>query len=176
MATFRKATKEDLPAVSNIYDAVHTAEECGKITVGWWRDVYPTKDTAQMALQRDDLFVGVANQEIVATAIINQEQLDAYKDGHWHDTVSEKEIMVLHTLVIDPRFAGKGYGKSFVRFYETYALSQGCRYLRMDTQAKNKTARAMYEKLGYQEIGIVSHLFNGVKDVQLVLLEKKLSS
>lgn len=81
--------------------------------------------------------------------------------------------MVLHTLVIDPMLTGKGYGKSFVDFYETYAISQGCHYLRMDTQAKNKNARAMYKKLGYKEIDIVPCVFNGIKDVQLVLLEKK---
>jgi len=32
----------------------------------------------------------------------------------------------------------------------------------------------MYKKLGYAEIGIVPTDFNGIPDVQLVLLEKKL--
>ena len=38
----------------------------------------------------------------------------------------------------------------------------------------NMTARAMYKKLGYKEIGIVPTVFNSIPDVQLVLLEKYL--
>lgn len=34
--------------------------------------------------------------------------------------------------------------------------------------------RALYKKLGYQEIGIVPTVFNDIPDVQLVLIEKTL--
>ena len=37
----------------------------------------------------------------------------------------------------------------FVEFYEQYALSNGCPYLRIDTNERNARARAMYKKLGY---------------------------
>ena len=33
----------------------------------------------------------------------------------------------------------------------------------------------MYEKLGYREIAVVPTVFNGIPDVQLVLIEKWLS-
>ena len=173
--TFRKAAKEDIAAISRIYAATHAAEECGKLTIGWMRDVYPTPETAEEALQRGDLFVGVAGDAIFGTAIINQRQLAEYESGHWAYAVQEREVMVLHTLVIDPELAGRGYGKGFVSFYEAYAASRGCRYLRMDTQAINKRARALYKKLGYQEIDIIPCSFNGIRAVQLVLLEKRLS-
>ena len=45
----------------------------------------------------------------------------------------------------------------------------------MDTNAKNRKARAMYKKLGYEEIDIVPCVFNGIPDVQLVCLEKVLA-
>lgn len=170
----RKAAKKDLREVSRIYAAIHSAEECGKITVGWMRNVYPTDATAEGALQRNDLFVGTDDNFVVGAAIINKQQPDAYQDGHWNYVVPDHEVMVLHTLVIDPMHSGKGYGKNFVHFYERYAISQGCRYLRIDTQVKNMNARAMYKKLDYKEIGMIPCTFNGIKDVQLVLLEKKL--
>lgn len=170
---FRKATIDDLQAISKLYADIHTAEECGKDTIGWIRNVYPTDATAEEALQREDLFVAV-DDIVVGAAIINKQQPDAYRNAHWNYMVSEPEVMVLHTLVIDPAQSGKGYGKRFVDFYERYAVSQGCRYLRMDTNAKNNNARTMYKKLGYKEIDIVPCIFNGIKDVQLVLLEKKL--
>lgn len=167
----RKATKEDLQAVNAIYDDLHTAEENGTAVIGWIRGVYPTADTAKQALKNGELFVE-EDGEIVGAAIINQKQVDSYKEGSWNYEALDEEVMVLHTLVISPKASGKGYGKTFVDFYEKYALAHNCHYLRMDTNARNRTARTLYRKLGYQEIGIVPTVFNGIEEVQLVLLEK----
>ena len=171
---FRKAAAEDIPAIAKIYEDIHTEEESGRTSIGWIREVYPTKKTAEASLLRGDLFVAEDNGIVVGTAIINQLQVDVYEGAGWKFPAEDSEVMVLHTLVISPGVFGKGYGKAFVKFYEDYALSQNCPYLRMDTNARNTRARAMYGKLGYREIGIVPCIFNGIEGVQLVLLEKKL--
>lgn len=171
---FRKATDEDLSAIVEIYEDIHTQEEAGRTSVGWIRGVYPTVKTAEAALLRKDLFVAEEKAAIVGTAIINQQQVDVYEGAAWEFPAVKSQVMVLHTLVIAPQVFGKGYGKAFVKFYEDYALSQGCCYLRMDTNVKNLRARAMYQKLGYKEIGIVPCVFNGIDGVKLVLLEKRL--
>ena len=59
--------------------------------------------------------------------------------------------------------------------YEDYARAHGCHYLRMDTNERNRTARALYAKLGYREPGIVDCAFNGIPEVRLVCLEKTLT-
>ena len=73
-----------------------------------------------------------------------------------------------------PPGQGRGYGSRFVDFYESYALEHGCRYLRMDTNERNASARALYRNLGYREVSIVPCAFNGIPGVQLVCLEKTL--
>ena len=168
----RKALEADIPAVTAIYDKLHTEEEAGRATIGWIRGVYPTENTARTALDRDDLFVQENGGKIVGAAIINQTQVDAYEGGHWQYEAEAAEAMVLHTLVIDPDTAGRGFGKQFVAFYEDYARKNGCKVLRMDTNSRNARARAMYRKLGYREAGIVPCEFNGIGGVRLVLLEK----
>ena len=170
----RKALEADIPAVAAIYDKLHTEEEAGRATIGWIRGVYPTQDTARTALQRDDLFVLEENGRIVGAAILNQTQVDAYRGGSWTFAAADSEVMVLHTLVIDPETSGRGYGKEFVAFYEEYAREKGCKVLRMDTNCRNARARAMYRKLGFREAGIVPCTFNGIAGVELVLLEKLL--
>ena len=150
----RKATAKDLPYISQIYEDLHTLEEQGSVTIGWIRNIYPTLTTAKSALHRGDLFVEEDNG-IVGAAIINQQQMDSYREANWNYDVADQEVMVLHTLVISPESAGKGYGRNFVEFYEKYALEHKCHYLRMDTNAINLRARTMYKKLGYQEVGIV---------------------
>lgn len=174
MLKFRKAQECDIEKIEQIYIDTHRAEEEGIIETGWIRGVYPVRKTAELALARGDLFVAEAEDSIVGVAIINQLQLDEYKGAPWQYSADDEELMVLHTLVISPKEFGKGYGKKFVEFYEKYSLEKGCRFLRMDTNARNKRARAMYKNLGYTEIGSVGCSFNGIDGVQLILLEKKL--
>ena len=108
----RKAAASDVDAVENLYDAIHTAEENGKQTIGWIRGIYPVRKTAEMALERDDLFVLEDAGEIRGTGILNKIQVDSYSDGRWEHEVPDEQVCVLHTLVIDPDSAGKGVRQS----------------------------------------------------------------
>ena len=168
----RKALREDLDAVEEIYSLVHSAEEAGLATIGWQRSIYPTRATAEASLERGDLFVLEEEGRILGTAIINQIQVDAYSQGDWRIEAEEGEVMVLHTLVISPAADGRGLGRAFVEYYESMAREQGCRALRIDTNAINRRARAMYGRLGYREASIVPCNFQGLGEVNLVLLEK----
>lgn len=169
---FRKAVQSDIDSVAGIYSNIYSAEEAGSAVIGWKRGIYPERETAEAAIERGDIFVAEDHDRIVGTGIINKQQLDTYKKAKWNHDAPEDSVMVMHTLVIDPDAGGKGYGKAFVKFYEDYALQNGCPYLRIDTNERNIAARRMYEKLGYKEVGIVPCTFNGLPDVQLVLLEK----
>ncbi len=165
----REANISDLDYIVEIYDDIHSAEENGYQTIGWMRGVYPTRKTAEESILRGDMFV-MEDGKIIGAGIINQTQVDVYYGAPWeHDTDS---VCVLHTLVISPQTARKGYGRAFVGFYEWWAKEHGFPELRIDTNARNKAARAMYRKLGYKEIGIVPVTFNGIPGVDLVLLEK----
>ena len=123
MSTIRKAARADLDAVCRIYDQIHTAEERGEATIGWQRGVYPERETAEAALTRGDLFVQEQNGEIVGTAILNQTQVDSYAGANWRYDAPDSEVMVLHTLVIDPEAKSRGLGRAFAAFYEGYALA-----------------------------------------------------
>ncbi len=172
----RKATISALDAVARIYDAQHTAEEAGKSTVGWIRDVYPTRATAAAALDRDDLFVLCEDGLVRGTAIINQTQVDVYEGAPWRFSAPDERVCVLHTLVIHPAAKGRGLGRAFVAFYENFARTMNCPELRMDTNARNSIARAFYKGLGYREIAVVPTTFNGIPGIDLVLLEKNLEA
>lgn len=130
--------------------------------------------TAQAALLRGDMFVYEEEGSILASAIINQTQVDSYVDGDWDYEADDTKVMVLHTLVVSPVVSKRGIGRKFVSFYESYAKECGCEVLRMDTNAINVVARKLYASLGYREAGIVPCDFNGIPNIQLVLLEKKI--
>lgn len=169
-----KAKKTDIDEIEKIYENIHDEEEAGRATIGWIRGVYPTRKTAEDALDRGDLFVLKDEGQTVAAAIINRIQVEEYKYAAWKHEAKAQEIMVLHSLVVDPQVKSKGYGKGFVAFYQAYAKQHGCKALRMDTNARNQRARALYKTLGFEEVGIVECVFNGIPHVQLVCLEKYL--
>lgn len=173
MNIIRRAVLEDIPGVTAIYDHILTEEENGRAVVGWIRGVYPTEKTALDALKAGTLFVLEQDGAIAAAAKIDRNQVPEYADAPWrYPDAPAEQVMVLHTLVVDPAQAGRGCGTEFVRFYERYALEKGCPYLRMDTNARNTAARRLYNRLGYWEAGIVPCVFNGIPGVQLVCLEK----
>lgn len=170
----RKATAADIPAISAIYEAIHDGEERGETTTGWLRNVYPVEATAVASLEKGTLYVMEDEGRIVASAKIDGEQVPCYDDCHWQYEAPPEQVLVLHTLVVDPAHKGKGCGSAFVKFYEELARQQGRPFLRIDTNARNSAARALYKKLGYTEPGIVDCVFNGIPGVHLVCLEKKL--
>ena len=172
--TFRKASAADIDAVAAIYEAVHTQEEQGRAVIGWQRGIYPVRATAEAALARDDLYVAETGGKISAAAILNRVQVDVYSGAPWQFAAPDEEIFVMHTLVVEPSAGGQGLGRAFALFYEQEAARQGCRYLRIDTNARNTRARSMYRKLGYAEIAVVPCSFNGLNGIDLVLLEKAL--
>ena len=158
MIDIRPATADDLPRIEQIYDAIHTAEETGAASVGWARGVYPTRATAQAALDDGALFVLEDDGVLVAAGRIDQVQVPVYAQ------------------VVDPTIAGHGYGTQFVRFYAQRARALGCTVLRIDTNAKNAAARRLYAHLGFREAAIVPCTFNGIAGVELVCLEKRLDA
>ena len=174
MEKIRLATQSDIEAVTDIYDRIHKMEAEGKVRIGWVPTIYPVQATAEEALQRNDLFVYEQEGTIMASAIINRTQVPVYSTGQWSFPAADNEVMVLHTLTVNPTCGRRGIGRKFVAFYKDYALREGCPVLRLDTNAVNSIARKMYPSLGYREAGVVPCNFNGIPDVQLVLFEKSL--
>ena len=171
----RKATLDDLDAISAIYDAIHDREEAGLAVIGWNRAIYPTRASGEASILAGDMYVLEEEGRVLAAAKINQKQEESYAEGTWTHDASDSEVLVLHTLVVHPEAAGRGIGTRFVAFYEECAVRMACPYLRMDTNARNAAARALYKKLGYIEVSIVPCVFNGIAGVNLVLLEKTLA-
>ena len=75
-----KAKESDIDSVEAIYNSIHDQEESGLVSIGWIRGVYPVRKTAEDSLKRNDLFVIGDKGKIVAAAIINQVQVEEYKN------------------------------------------------------------------------------------------------
>ncbi len=168
---FRPATAEDVPAVAAIYEKILAAPN----PTGWQAGVYPTADTAAAAIRSGDMFVLCRGDKVLAAARLNSEQLPVYTETPWVDTAAPGDVLVIHTLVVDPAARGLGLARRFVGFYEEEARRRGCPNLRMDTNLGNIPARTLYRSLGFREAAVINSDFNGIAGTALVLLEKRLA-
>jgi len=169
----RQATMADLDSIAGIYSKIHDEIEAGRASIGWIREIYPTRKTAEDSIRKGEMYVLEKNGTIIAAARINQVQGPEYDNAVWSFSAAPKEVMVMHTLVVSPKHKGRGYGTEFVAFYEDFARKNGCTALRIDTNAINTAARTLYKKLGYTEACIVPTDFNGIPGVNLVCLDKR---
>lgn len=172
----RKAENiSDVKDASRIYESIEKLELEGVFHTGWKSGIYPTYQTALDAFNNGELYVFEdENGNVAASAIINRTCPDAYGFVKWNTDAEPDELLVLHTLSVDPCAKGRGIGKAFVAFYEAAARDLHCKTLRMDTNRINTSARELYKKLGFTEVGTVPCNFNGLSDVNLVMLEKLL--
>lgn len=169
----RIATLADLDRIEEIYNEIHTEIEEGRAVIGWIRGVYPARDIADTSIRLREMYVLEDGGKIVACGRINRYQGPEYADAKWSFDADDDSVLVLHTLVVSPKEKGRGYGKQFVAFYEDMARRIGCTALRIDTNALNAPARALYKKLNYTEACIIPTSFNGIDGVMLVCLDKK---
>ena len=169
----RIANLADLDRIEEIYNEIHTEIEAGRAVIGWVRGVYPARDIAETSIRLREMYVLEAGGRVVACGRINRYQGPEYNGAVWSFEADDDSVLVLHTLVVSPAEKGKGYGRRFVAFYEDMAARLGCTALRIDTNALNLPARALYKKLGYAEACIIPTSFNGIDNVNLVCLDKR---
>lgn len=170
----RKAETTDLDGVVRVYDAVHDDQEVHGNCTNWQRGVYPTRSTAEKSLAEGTLYVLLTDGILTGTAIFNHEQLPEYRQVQWQYPGQGDQIMVIHTLCIDPGASGRGYAATMVSYAEELARRQGCTAMRLDTYEGNFPARALYTKLGYRLAGAAEFFFQGFIHEVLVLFEKAL--
>ncbi len=121
----RRARAEDVDAAARIYEALLDREEAGQGATNWKRGVYPTRETARRAQEAGWLYVredGAGG--ICASMILNHEQPPCYLGADWRVPAAPENVLVLHTLCVDPACAGRGLGREMVRFALSHLRGQ----------------------------------------------------
>ena len=157
----RPSVAADLPAIADIYEEILAAEEARPASyTNWMRGKYPTLSTARGALEAGTLWTAEEHGEVYGAAILNGVQLPEYDAIPWQFPADRDQVAVIHTLVISPRWAGRGKARETVR--------------RLDTYEGNVPANAMYPRLGYHLAGGTEFFFQGFIHEVLNCYEKRL--
>ena len=155
---FRQACMEEVPAVFElIMGRVRWMDEKGirQWNVTNYADCYPLT-YYEAARQRGDLFVMAAAGEIIACAVLKQE------DDRWPQAMQAAEpAFYLHHFAT--RVGERGVGRVFLQRAEDYAVQQGKTRMRLDSADDNPVLTAYYTALGYVPVGTcVDGLYTGI--------------
>ena len=150
-----KGTIKDIDELENLYNDLNDYLKLGANYPGWVKGIYPIRETAARGIQNNNLFVLRINTTIVGTIIVNHEPETAYAQVIWGIEADYKEVNVIHTLVVSPKYMNHGVGKKLMDFARTHSIKQKIKTIRLDVSIHNTPAIALYEKCGYKYLETV---------------------
>lgn len=157
----RKATPDDITSVAMLYSKAIDYENSHVKYTSWQKGVYPTAETARLGVKDNSLYVYEENGRLLASVILDTIQPPEYRKVSWRAEANLNEALVIHTLCVDPEYAGYGIGTSIVDFAKELASKIGCVAIRLNTSARNINARHLYEKSGFEVVATQRILLNG---------------
>jgi ribosomal protein S18 acetylase RimI-like enzyme len=118
-----------------------------------WDEIYPNKEVIIDDIKNKTLFKiikkieinkNVKNEEInlnkkkeiMGIVVLNEEQDNEYKKINWK--YNEGKSLVIHRLVVNPKYQGIGIAKKLVWFSENHAKKNNYSNIRFDAFIKNK--------------------------------------
>ena len=150
-----KGTINDIDELEVLYDDLNDYLEAGLNYPGWIKGIYPVRETAVAGINAENLFVQRVDGVIAGSVILNHEPEKAYDEVVWGIKDDYKDIIVIHTLVVNPKFMQRQVACELMQFAHEYAVEQKIKSIRLDVSVHNIPAIALYEKLGYKYIGTV---------------------
>lgn len=155
-----KGKTGDIDELGRLYDELNDYLEEHVNYPGWAKGIYPVRETAETGVARGTLYVLRHDGKLAGSVILNHEPEAAYEEGKWLTESDYEQIMVIHTLVVHPKFRGIGVGRQLMDFAREHAKAQGMVSIRLDVSEHNVPAIALYERCGYRYVGIVDLRLN----------------
>jgi ribosomal protein S18 acetylase RimI-like enzyme len=157
MIDVEKAECRDIDAIDDMYGrSIDLLLENG--IHQWMRGVYPTRATAEEAAARGFLYRCLCDGTLAAAFIMNESQPPQYGGVAWKYA---GRALVLHTLVVDPRFRRRGAGARAVEYVLDRARRGAFGCVRLDVFPGNPAAVSLYRRFGFERAGKV---FFGIKE------------
>ncbi|WP_347175554.1 GNAT family N-acetyltransferase [Polaribacter sp. SLMDC-22] len=112
-----------------------------------WTDNYPTISIIENDLKKDVLYTLKNNGKIIGAINISEEQETEYELIKWE--FDNSKVLVIHRLVIDPKYQKKGYAQKLMEFAENFAKENNYTSIRLDAYSQNIRVIEFYKKRNY---------------------------
>lgn len=162
---YRLAEEKDIDEICKlIKDAINSMEEQG---IFQWDDIYPGKADFLADIQKQQLSVGVLNDDIAVVYTVNDECDKAYENGRWN--YPDCRYRIIHRLCVNPIYQNRGIAKDTLSYIENELHKCNVEAIRLDVFSENPFALSLYRNAGYEEVG-----FADWRKGRFYLMEKRL--
>jgi ribosomal protein S18 acetylase RimI-like enzyme len=148
----RKAKRDDLQEIISIFKMA--TEVMNENNILQWDDLYPDVNILEEDINKNQMYVGIINNEIVSAFVLNQDCDEQYGNGDWE--YPDCSYSVIHRLCVSPLYQNQGIGTKIICLIETMLKDSCIETVRLDAFSLNPYALKMYEKLGYRKVGEVT--------------------
>lgn len=111
---YRLARENDIEEICNLIKNAIVYME--RYNIFQWDNLYPTKEDFLSDIKKQQLFVGLSNEDISVLYVINKECDEAYKSGKWE--FSTCEYSIIHRLCVNPKYQNRGIAKDTLIYIE----------------------------------------------------------
>lgn len=147
-----KAKIEHLTTIMNIVkNSIIHMESKG---IYQWDNIYPNEEVIDNDIDEENLYVYFDENIIKGIIVLNEHEDKAYESVNWKYNLGSH--FVIHRLCVEPNYQGKGIARMLVQFAENYGKKNGYESIRLDAFVQNEGACKLYEKSGYDKVGIVT--------------------
>lgn len=148
----RKGHTRDIDDIIHIIKAAVTDMDSKGIYQ--WDEIYPDEKVIKNDIESKNLFVCIDDNAITGIVVLNEYQDKEYEDLTWKYKSGKQ--LVVHRLCINPMHQGNGIAKHLLEYTESYAKEHKYKAIRLDAFIQNERACRLYERTGYEKVGIVT--------------------
>ena len=171
----RKAKIEEVNEINSIINDAKLLFKMAGSTQ--WQDLdgYPNTITLINDINKEQLYVKVVDNILVAVVVVSKETEEAYNkiyEGAW---LNDKKYYVVHRLAVRKEYYGKGLAKELLQYAEKVALADGVKNIRVDTMLNNIKMINLLKSFGYINCGVIHLLRKDVLENERLAFHKILN-
>lgn len=162
---YEKGQLKDLDEIYQLFQLAIV--EMDQQQIPQWDSIYPNREVLKEDIINQELYVGKEEDKIVVVYVINMEADEQYRNGAWKKT--KVPYRILHRVCVHPHYQNCGIGAATLSHIHEQMKKEQIEAIRLDAFSKNPYALKMYERAGYETVGIANF-----RKGQFYLMEKVL--
>ncbi|MCC7466477.1 MAG: GNAT family N-acetyltransferase [Saprospiraceae bacterium] len=143
---FQQSTHDDLNTIFKLYDAA-IAHQKAVSNMHW---LPFDRELVTQEIQEGRQWKILVDDQVACAFVV------AYQDAAiWGDKDRESSVY-LHRIVTDPAFRGRNFVGAILEWAKWHGKTLGKKFVRLDTWAENLKLKEIYERNGFQFLGVVT--------------------
>ncbi len=146
---YRLAKEADIEKICSLVK--NAVKEMEKQQIFQWDHLYPCRADFLDDIQKQQLFLGISNDDISVIYVINQDSDEEYKNGAWK--YPDSEYRIIHRLCVNTKYQNEGIAKRTLLHIEKELREMKVETIRLDVFSNNPAALSLYQNSGYKKVG-----------------------